>query len=194
MYIFWRHNFLSWVLTGDHCKTTELYFSKQKFITQWCERILKRVFWLHRSAFLYCPRAIFAVFFQWFWPLIPECFAWTVKMKESGVLVLSLGVFEILPWTEDAWTCSRPAKGVRSWLHSKGTILLWKHYFKAETRNSLFLRRLWQTDRDCFGKKREVVMVAHPQAHMKTAFSIIVTFLKMFLNRVSAQLAEKPRT
>lgn len=85
----------------------------------------------------------------------PECFVWTMKIKESGVLVLSLEVFEILAWTEDAWTFSRPAKEVRSWLHSKGTSLLWKDYFKAETMNSLFLRRLWQTHRDCFEKKKK---------------------------------------
>lgn len=96
-------------------------------------------------------------YLQSFFPMVlvshPECFVWTMKIKESGVLFLSLGVFEILCWAEDAQTYSRPAKEVRSWLHSESITLLWKGCFKAETVNSLFLRRLQKTHRFLFLKK-----------------------------------------
>lgn len=105
-------------------------------------------------------------YLQGFFPMVlvsdPECFVWIMKIKKSGVLVLPFGVFGILPWTGDAWTYSRPAKEVRSWLHPKSTSLLWKACFTAETVNSLFFRRLWQTLRDFFKINKEVVMVAHP--------------------------------
>lgn len=110
--------------------------------------------------FYTAPEPYLQCFFQWFWSLILNALYGPWKLRKMGFWSCLLEYLRSCLGKKMPWTYSRPAKEVRSWLHSKSPSLLWKDCFKAETINSLFLR-LWKTHRDFFEKKIKVVMVAH---------------------------------
>lgn len=106
----------------------------------------------------------------------PKCFAWTMKNKENGVLISSLEGFEILPWTEHTPGQQRKLEvgyiqkiqACHGMTTSKQK--LWIPYFLEDFDKHTEI---------ALKKKREVMMMAHPQGHMKTVFStnmILKTF------------------